>query len=649
MIASSRRMVEELGITQQLLEADVFTGLIDLLEGDAVAAERSLRTAYDGLRAHGLGIDAARAAAFLGRALLAQGRAAEAEALSHESEALAGDDLQATITWRGVRAEALARHGEQAAAIDFARAAVDIAGATDVLLLHADARQVLATTLRTDDRGDEADVEERRAIELWEAKGATLLAERPLHRQGALPPGSLPLEKGGHKGFESSEEISLSPRSSKGEGAPRRRVRPNAATANTARYAAAIAARDVDAIAAQIADDSEVMDHTTGATYDRQAMLATWRAFLRAQGGTYRYEPLATLGNSLALGRTLIAASGAASETFDVGAYEVESVLLIEVDAQGRRRRSEMFAADRLGDAVARLYERYAQLLPDGPERVRAMAMARWAPALAGPWGDLDRLAIAPAIEVVDHRTLGTFSAHGQEAARQGIRSWLDLAVVVAMSLDDVLSLHSGALLGRVTFLGTDRDGGGTFERRMLQIVVYGTDGLMTRWEMFDADRDAEALARFDEIVGSNLDRREGEPSGEPWAARSGSAGASPSQTGLPSRAAQKRGRRVRPNAATANAARLQTALAARDFDALLPLFAEDMEAVHHPTGATYDRQRALAETRRSLPRYENVTFTHEPLATLGDSLALCSLSVSASGVADGDFSPTAPSAPAPW
>src|SRR5262249_3077107 len=34
MIASSRRMIEELGITQQLLEADVFTGLIRLLEGD---------------------------------------------------------------------------------------------------------------------------------------------------------------------------------------------------------------------------------------------------------------------------------------------------------------------------------------------------------------------------------------------------------------------------------------------------------------------------------------------------------------------------------------------------------------------------------------------------------------------------------------
>src|SRR5207247_3306195 len=138
----------ELGIMQRLLEADVFAGLIELLEGENASAERLLREAYDGLRERGLGIDAAQAAAMLGRALLAQGRAAEAEALSLESEALAGDDLQAAIAWRGVRAEALARRGEHASAVQFARAAVDIAAATEALLDHADARRALAAALR---------------------------------------------------------------------------------------------------------------------------------------------------------------------------------------------------------------------------------------------------------------------------------------------------------------------------------------------------------------------------------------------------------------------------------------------------------------------------------------------------------------------
>src|SRR6185503_14164329 len=118
-----------------------------------------------------------QAAALLGRALLALGRAAEAEAISHESEALAGDDLQAAIAWRGVRAEALARRGEHAAAVELARAAVEIAAATDALLDHADARLALAAALRAAGRNDDAAAEERRAKELWEAKGATLLAE----------------------------------------------------------------------------------------------------------------------------------------------------------------------------------------------------------------------------------------------------------------------------------------------------------------------------------------------------------------------------------------------------------------------------------------------------------------------------------------
>jgi tetratricopeptide (TPR) repeat protein len=186
MIASGRKMVEELGIAQRLFETDVFAGFVALLEGDAPAAERTLRGAYDGLRDLGLGIDAARAAALLARALLAQERIDEAEALSHESEALAGDDLKAAIAWRGVRAEALAKRGEHTEAVELARAAVAIAAATDALLDHADARLALAAALRAAGRGAEADAEDRHAIELWEAKGATLLADRRV--EGPPPP-----------------------------------------------------------------------------------------------------------------------------------------------------------------------------------------------------------------------------------------------------------------------------------------------------------------------------------------------------------------------------------------------------------------------------------------------------------------------------
>src|SRR6185369_7001991 len=250
MIESSRHMVEELGITQRVLEADLFAGLIALIDGDAVAAEGALRAAYAGLERHGLAIDAAHAAALLGRALLAQDRVAEAEAVTHESEALAGDDLKAAIAWRGVRAEALARRGAHGPAIELARAAVDIAAATDALLDHADVRFALATALRAAGRDDEAWSEEGRAVELWDAKGAVVLAERVRSSRGtpaAVVPGrTLPTGQ-------------------------RCRVVPNAATANSARVDAAMAARDYETLARCLAENLVVVYHPTGVTHDAAA------------------------------------------------------------------------------------------------------------------------------------------------------------------------------------------------------------------------------------------------------------------------------------------------------------------------------------------------------------------------------------------
>src|SRR5262249_59464649 len=102
----------------------------------------------------------------------------------------------------------------------------------------------------------------------------------------------------------------------------------------------------------------------------------SFRYLLRAEEPKCRHEPLVTLGDSLALFRQWVSASGVAGEKFDVGAYEIEIINLTEVDAQGRWR-TEVFATDHLGDAVIRLYERYAELLTDGPARAIAAATAR--------------------------------------------------------------------------------------------------------------------------------------------------------------------------------------------------------------------------------------------------------------------------------
>ena len=79
-----------------------------------------------------------------------------------------------------------------------------------------------------------------------------------------------------------------------------------------------------------------------------------------------RRDALVTLGSSLVLTRRWVHASAAGSGHFDVGEYEHEAFTVFEVDERGRGLRQEVFKADHLGAAIARLYERYAELLPEG-------------------------------------------------------------------------------------------------------------------------------------------------------------------------------------------------------------------------------------------------------------------------------------------
>src|SRR5207247_431591 len=139
---------------------------------------------------------------------------------------------------------------------------------------------------------------------------------------------------------------------------------------------------------------------------------------------------------------------------------------------------------------------------------------------------------------------------------------------------------------------GTDRVSGGAFERAYLLLLAFGADGRLTRTESFDADRDAEALARFDEL------------------------------TAEPSRAVTTRARRVRANFAPAYSARLDAAMAAGDTSALESLFLDDASYVDHVNGIVFDRQGIVLSLRNRLSG-RDVTYRHEPLASMGDFLAL--------------------------
>ncbi|MFN2426687.1 MAG: AAA family ATPase, partial [Candidatus Binatia bacterium] len=451
MIASARTMVEELGITHRLLETDVSAGLVALLEGEALSAERSFRRAYEGLRDLGLGVDAARAAALLAKALLAQSRVEEAEALSHESELLAGDDLKAAIAWRGVRAEALARRGEHAAAVELASKAVEMAAATDALLDHADARLALAAALRAAGRSDDADAEETRTKELWLAKGATLLVEGARRTATTLAaPSAAATSTVSDTALHIAENVAHS---------HRRRLRPNYAILEAQRAEAAVAARDAQAVEALYRPDIVFVDHVHGLEYEHDAVVERVRLmFAESTDGAFRHDYLATLGEFLALCRLHQTASGSLAYGIPVGETASVILLLIEADEEGCARRIETFRDDALGDAVVRLYERHAECLPEGPARERAVTTARVMRMTSAPFAvEPGEPLFDPDIEVVDHRIMGSWSASGAKDYMRHLVGLREVARDAVVRDEEILALGSTAVLLRRLHSGTDR------------------------------------------------------------------------------------------------------------------------------------------------------------------------------------------------
>jgi hypothetical protein len=323
-------------------------------------------------------------------------------------------------------------------------------------------------------------------------------------------------------------------------------------------------------------------------------MLASYRSFMSARDPRFHGEPLATLGDSLALCR--VSMSAIVGRTFDVGAYERDELHLIEVDAQGRCRWSEVFASSNLGDAIVRLYERYAELLPDGPARTRAAGIARSVALTLRPY-HLDRYAetLEPGIEVVDHRMLGTWSARGAEEFLRHMRAMFDLAEDNTVRYHDVLALQPDAFLVSPIFCGTGRASGGAYEMELLALVVFGADGRHARIEWFDCDRAAEALARFDDLGPSSAE----EP---PSAGRAASL----------------------ENAATRAYGRGLDALQARDWPRFAAFFAPGFRGIDRRKmlQMELDRDEWLVSAR-PIVEMTSTRPSYEVLATRGDLLML--------------------------
>ncbi|WP_319433046.1 AAA family ATPase [Mycobacterium sp. RTGN5] len=178
MLTDARQVVADLGLRHGLMETELFSGIIELMVGDPVAAEPHFRVALEGLDALGVGADAGQAAALLARSVLAQGRLNESDRYAAESERIAGHNLKTSIAWRSVRAEILSAQGDHEPAVSMARDAVAVAAGTDLVLDHAEACLALSRVLMAAGDGHASAAARRDAEALYAAKDAVFMVGR---------------------------------------------------------------------------------------------------------------------------------------------------------------------------------------------------------------------------------------------------------------------------------------------------------------------------------------------------------------------------------------------------------------------------------------------------------------------------------------
>ncbi len=183
-------MVTELGLDVDVAWATIESWRIEMLAGDAAAAELVLRRGYEILVNAGEKYVLSTVAGLLAQTLYILERHDEAEELGELSRHLAGDDdVDTQALWRCVRAKALARAGSFDEAETTAREALELLAPTDAVVYRYSALLDLAEVLRLagDSAGQRAALDE--AAVLAELKGSAVMADdaRALGRAAVSP------------------------------------------------------------------------------------------------------------------------------------------------------------------------------------------------------------------------------------------------------------------------------------------------------------------------------------------------------------------------------------------------------------------------------------------------------------------------------
>ena len=172
-------LYEEHGLTFRRAARSPIAASVELLAGDAEAAERELRWGYDALEPMGEKGISGTLAAFLGEALYTQGRDDEAETFAEiAARTTTGDDLVPQVLSRTTRGKVLARSGDAQKAEALGRDALRLVEQTDFLDLQADVLLSFAEILQVAGKADEARSCVAEARARYERKGNVVGARR---------------------------------------------------------------------------------------------------------------------------------------------------------------------------------------------------------------------------------------------------------------------------------------------------------------------------------------------------------------------------------------------------------------------------------------------------------------------------------------
>jgi DNA-binding SARP family transcriptional activator len=175
----ARAILEELGLRFDSALISIDSGPVEMLAGDAVAAEAELRKDYEALDAMGERNYISSIAGLLAEALYRQSRFDEARAHAAFCEEVAApSDVSSQYLWRGVKGKLLARDGDHDEGIALATSGVDQSRITDDLEAQGNALLFLAEAQAAAGRDDDAGLSAAEARGMFEAKGNVVSAAR---------------------------------------------------------------------------------------------------------------------------------------------------------------------------------------------------------------------------------------------------------------------------------------------------------------------------------------------------------------------------------------------------------------------------------------------------------------------------------------